>query len=71
MYVNSELDLQFQPSIPPCTALTELERFLKFLTPSIVVKIVENTNNYAETARFDPFFSDPDSLARKREPVKS
>lgn len=44
MYVNFELDLQFHPSIPPCTALAELEHFQKFLTPSIVVEIFGSTN---------------------------
>ena len=49
--------LQYLYSKLLCTTLTKLKLFQKFLTSSIVTKIVENTNSYVENVRNDSFFS--------------
>ena len=63
--------LQYLHSKPLYTALTKLELFQKFLTSSIVTKIVENTNSYVENVRNDSFFSDSDSYTREWTPVNT
>ena len=65
------LELRFEPSKSLLEDLSELDTFQKLLTPVIIDRIVESTNNYAENARNTDFGEeeDPKSFSRPWKPV--
>ena len=66
------LNLQFQRSKSLVTDLSQLDTFYRFLTPAIIDKIVESTNNYTENVRNTDFVEEEDSefLFRPWKPIK-